>query len=81
MQRIGDRTLKGRLDAVVDTPDAMIVIDHKSYPGGRAQWIEQARKYAGQLRNYSDAVVSVAAPRPVTVALHLPVSGTVLFVE
>lgn len=81
MQRIGDRTLKGRLDAVVETPDQLIVIDHKSYPGGRAQWLEQARNYAGQLRTYRDAVASIAAPRPVTVALHLPVSGTVLFVE
>jgi len=80
-RRIGNQTLRVRLDAVVETPDAIVIIDHKSYPGGRAQWIEQARKYAGQLRTYRDAVAAVAGSRPVQVALHLPVSGTVLFVE
>jgi hypothetical protein len=80
--RNGDRTLSGRLDVVVEATDAIIVIDHKSFPGGRAQWIGQARKHAGQLRSYRDAV-SAARPgaKPVRLALHLPIGGEVLFIE
>ena len=80
--RIGNRTLTGRLDVVVETADAIVVIDHKSFPGGRAQWLDQARKYAGQLRSYGDAVrAATSQPKPVQVALHLPIGGEVLFVE
>jgi hypothetical protein len=78
--RTGDRTLIGRLDLVIDAPNEMVVFDHKSFPGGRAQWFDQARKYAGQLRSYSEAV-RVAAAKPARAALHLPIGGEVLFVE
>jgi len=80
--RSGDRTLSGRLDVVVEAPDAIIVIDHKSFPGGRAQWIDQARKHAGQLRSYRDAVsAAMADAKPVCLVLHLPIVGEVLFIE
>jgi ATP-dependent exoDNAse (exonuclease V) beta subunit len=78
--RTGDHTLIGRLDLVIDAPSEMVVFDHKSFPGGRAQWFDQARKYAGQLRSYSEAV-RVATAKPVRTALHLPIGGEVLFVE
>jgi ATP-dependent exoDNAse (exonuclease V) beta subunit len=80
--RIGDRTLTGRLDAVVEAADEIIVIDHKSFPGGRAQWLDQARRYAGQLKTYSEAVRAAnGSPKAVRVALHLPIGGEVLFIE
>ena len=30
--RVGDRTMSGCLDVVVETPDAIMVVDHKSFP-------------------------------------------------
>ena len=51
-------------------------------PGGRAQWLDQARKYAGQLRIYGEAILaSLPGPKPVQLALHLPIAGEVLMVE
>ncbi|MGO8739731.1 UvrD-helicase domain-containing protein [Rhodoblastus sp.] len=77
--RIDGRTLSGRIDAVIQTPDEIIVIDHKSFPGGRAQWQAQAEKYVGQLRLYGDALQAAGGrPKRVGLALHLPLSGELL---
>ena len=80
--RVGDRTMSGRLDVVVETSDAIVVVDHKSFPRARPQWLEQARKHGGQLRLYREAITaSMSAPKPVQLALHLPIAGEVLMVE
>ena len=77
--RLGDRTLSGRIDAVIETRDEIIVIDHKSFPGARAQWQAQAEKYVGQLQLYGAALQAAAdRPKQVKMALHLPISGEVL---
>lgn len=47
--RRGSRTLSGRLDVIIEATDAIVVIDHKSFPGGEALWLDQAKKHAGQL--------------------------------
>jgi ATP-dependent helicase/nuclease subunit A len=79
---LGHRTLSGRIDVIVDTPEAMVVIDHKSFPGSGAQWLEQAKRYAAQLRLYSGALkAATSMPKPIHLALHLPISGEVLMVE
>ena len=80
--RIGNRTLSGRIDVFVETADLIIVIDHKSFPGARTQWLDQARRYTGQLRLYGNAITaSLPASKRVLLALHLPISGEVLVVE
>lgn len=79
---MGDRTLSGRIDVLVETPDAIIVVDHKSFPGARTQWLNQARKHTGQLRLYGDAIrAAMPAPKQIQLALYLPISGEVLIVE
>lgn len=80
--RIGDRTLSGRIDLVVETHEVVVVFDHKSFPCAHDKWADQVKKHAGQLRIYRDAIVAaLPAPRPVMLALHLPMSGEVLVVE
>jgi hypothetical protein len=80
--RVGDRTLSGRIDLVVETPEVIVVFDHKSFPGTRSKWVDQARNHAGQLRLYRDAITAtLPAPKPIMLALHLPISGEVLVVE
>ncbi len=77
--RIGGQTLSGRIDAVIETPDEIVVIDHKSFPGGRAQWQAQAEKYSGQMRLYGEALQAASdMPKQARLALHLPISGHVL---
>jgi ATP-dependent helicase/nuclease subunit A len=82
MHRLGHRTLSGRIDVIVETPKATIVIDHKSFPGNRTQWVEQAKRYAAQLRLYSGTLKAATSMlKPIHLALHLPISGEVLMVE
>ncbi len=81
-QKLGDRTLSGRIDAVIDAPSEIVIIDHKSFPGARSQWQAQAEKHIGQLSLYAGALRAASAtPRPVRLALHLPISGEVLMLE
>jgi len=80
--RMGHRTLSGRIDVFVEISDAIIVIDHKSFPGNRTQWLEQAKRYTGQLRLYGEAITaSIPTPKQIQLALHLPISGEMLMVE
>lgn len=82
LQRLGDRTISGRLDAIVETDDEIVIIDHKSFPGGREKWSAQAEKYAGQLSAYADVLdAHFGRSKSTRLALHLPVSGVILFVE
>lgn len=60
--REGGRTLSGRVDAFVETPDVIIVVDHKSFPGARAQWLDQAKMHAGQLLLYGEAITAAMPP-------------------
>jgi hypothetical protein len=80
--RLGDQTLSGRIDAVIETSEEMVVIDHKSFPGARSQWQAQAEKYVGQLQLYGNALRAASdRPKEMRMALHLPISGELLIVE
>ena len=80
--RDGDRTLNGRIDAYLELDDRIIIIDHKSFPGDRSKWLDQARKYAGQLRLYSQAVSAAGnQDKKIEIFLHLPISGQLLSIK
>jgi ATP-dependent helicase/nuclease subunit A len=82
VRRMGDRTMSGRIDAVVEAPDAVVVFDHKSFPGRSSEHADQVRKHAGQLRLYRNAIeTALLASKPISLALHLPISGEMLIVE
>jgi len=79
--REGGSELRGFADLVLELPDAIVVIDHKTFPGTRAKGVEKARGFAGQLAAYADAV-SIATGKPVQGCwIHLPVVGVVVRVE
>lgn len=81
LQRVGEQTISGRLDAIVETDDEIVIIDHKSFPGGPDQWPAQVKKHAGQLSAYADVLdAHGGGSKQIRLALHLPVSGTVLVV-
>lgn len=80
--RDGDRTLSGRIDVYLELPEKIVVIDHKSFPGDRSQWLDQAKKYAAQLKLYADAInASLPEKKIIELALHLPVSGQMLIID
>lgn len=70
--------VRGRIDLIIDTPDGLIVIDHKTYPGKPDTWEEKASEYAAQLELYA-RLCAAATKRPVkSLFVHLPVGGVIL---
>jgi ATP-dependent helicase/nuclease subunit A len=45
----------GYIDLLLETSQGMVIIDHKSFLGKRADWPAKARSYSGQLAAYRDA--------------------------
>jgi hypothetical protein len=51
------RQLRGSIDLLVETPDGLIVIDHKTFPGrGESAWRAQAREHGPQVVAYLRAL-------------------------
>ena len=48
--------LMGFMDLVLETADGWVVIDHKTFPGPRSKWHEEALSYSGQLAAYAEAL-------------------------
>ena len=80
--RLADGSVvSGTADLVLETDSEVIVIDHKSYPGGREEATERAAGYAGQLAAYADAMVAATGKRCEESWVHLPVSGLMVRVQ
>lgn len=69
----------GTSDLVVETTDAVAVIDHKIF--GMTTALSKAEVLAGQLGCYADAVARARPGKPVSMWVHLPLSGVVVEVQ
>ncbi|MBL0404461.1 UvrD-helicase domain-containing protein [Microvirga aerilata] len=68
----------GYIDMLVEHEGGIAIIDHKSFPGGEAQWRSKAASYAPQLQAYK-VVVEEATGRPVTdLLIHMPIAGAIV---
>jgi ATP-dependent helicase/nuclease subunit A len=52
----GARHIAGTVDLLLELPEGVILIDHKSYPGRQESWHKKAAEYAPQLAAYSEAL-------------------------
>jgi ATP-dependent exoDNAse (exonuclease V) beta subunit len=52
----GARRVQGIIDLLLELPDGVILIDHKSYPGGRDTWQSKAAEFAPQFAAYEEAL-------------------------
>jgi RecB family exonuclease len=52
----GSRRVEGIIDLLLETPDGVILIDHKSYPGARDTWEQKANEFAPQFAAYAEAL-------------------------
>ena len=75
------QTLSGRADLVVEHGGGLALYDHKSFPGGHTLWPDVVRAHAPQLEAYAWALEQ-ATRQPVTCrAIHLPMSGAILYLR
>ncbi len=73
--RRGDQEVRGTADLVVELEDGFVVIDHKTFPGGREEMIEKAKGFGGQLEAYRKAVGLASGKRCMGTWVHFPVAG------
>jgi len=72
------QTATGWIDALVETDEGYIIVDHKSNPQSRTEWNDVALKYSGQLALYKEAVEAVADKPVIGCWVHFAVTGGVL---
>ncbi len=75
----GERAIDGRIDLLLETDEAFIIVDHKSFPGiGEAVWRAKAEELAPQLAVYARAL-SIARPdKPASAWLHFATGGAIV---
>ncbi|MFB6306485.1 MAG: hypothetical protein ABEH43_05780, partial [Flavobacteriales bacterium] len=65
-------------DLVLMTPEGYILIDHKSFRGGRDQVEAKAREYAGQLALYKEMLEQATGEKVLGTFIYFGVSGWVV---
>lgn len=70
--------LRGTADLVLETSAGYVVIDHKSFPGGRDKAVERAASYSGQILAYAEAIRTATGKPVIGCFIHLPVVGLVV---
>lgn len=79
--RQGETIVSGFADLVLDTDAGWVVVDHKSFKGGREQWAAKAAEYTGQVAAYAGAMQAASGRPVVGVWLHFVVGGGLVRVE
>ncbi|MBI2894413.1 MAG: UvrD-helicase domain-containing protein [Deltaproteobacteria bacterium] len=72
----GPRLVSGTIDLLLDTPDGILIIDHKTFPAPtEAAWRKAAAKHAPQLAAYAAALAVAHGRRVAGTWLHFPLGG------
>ena len=70
------RRVNGTIDLLLETPEAYVVIDHKTFGDPREAALRaEAEKYLGQLAAYGEAIAAMSGKRVGECWLHLGVVG------
>jgi hypothetical protein len=76
----GMRRLQGTIDLLLETPEGVVVIDHKSFPGGVGQWGAKAGEFAPQLAAYATALAA-GGKRVLGLFVHFTIGAGVVRLE
>lgn len=74
----GRRRIDGVIDLVLHTRAGLIIVDHKSYPGGPSTWRAQALEHGPQLAAYATAVTLVPGVRVRACYVHFLLGGGIV---
>lgn len=66
--------LTGFIDLALETARGWVVVDHKSFRGGRPEWPAKALEYTGQLDSYRAALEATGHP-VIATCIHFAVGG------
>ncbi len=71
------QTVRGFIDLLVSSAAGVHVIDHKTSPRPRSEWVDEVAAYAGQLRAYRDAL-RAAGEVVAGVWIHFAITGALV---
>jgi ATP-dependent exoDNAse (exonuclease V) beta subunit len=69
------QVLRGWIDALLETADGWVVIDHKSSPRPKREWAVEALSHSGQLACYRSMIAASGARLAPFSWVHFPVGG------
>jgi len=76
--RVEHQRVHGVIDLLLETQEALFIVDHKSFPGASDKWVEKALSFSEQLNTYAK-VLSQASSKPVkALYIHMPIVGKVV---
>jgi ATP-dependent helicase/nuclease subunit A len=52
----GCRRVDGTIDLLLELPEGVVLMDHKTYPGGRDTWMTKAAEFGPQFAVYTEAL-------------------------
>ncbi len=73
----GMRRVQGTIDLLIETPEGVVIIDHKSFPGGASQWAAKAEEFGPQLAAYAHAL-RLAEKRVLGLFVHFTIGAGVV---
>ena len=73
--------VSGWIDALIETDDGYVIVDHKSSPKPRKESEQDALKYSGQLKLYKQAVEAISGKPVIGYWIHFAVIGIVVQIE
>ena len=76
--KVGNQTMVGTADMLLDTPSGWVVIDHKSFPGMQSQWVGEAARYGAQFKAYSDTLALATGRKVIGTYVNFILGGGVL---
>jgi ATP-dependent exoDNAse (exonuclease V) beta subunit len=77
-RHVGGSLLRGIVDLVLEVKDGFVVIDHKSFPGGRDAAVKKVAGFVGQLAAYAEVIEDAICANCAGRFIHLPLSGIVI---
>ncbi len=78
----GPRTLIGYADLVLETPDGLVLVDHKCYPPEDEALLRQnAEAFAPQLLGYATLLEMATGRQVIATLIHFPLAGRIIEVE
>ena len=81
LHRLDNGTLvSGFIDLLLETPDQLIIINHKAFPGNQSELKKRSEEYFGQLAAYEKSIKEISS-KPVVKILHYPVAGYMMIVN
>lgn len=72
----GARRLSGVIDLLLETPEEIVVLDHKTFPAtNESAWRHRVKEFLPQMAAYATALERLGERRVAEVWIHLPLGG------